>query len=338
MRTRAPLLLLAAFVLAACKGGSSAPTAPATPKPMSVGLVFDIGGRGDNSFNDSAARGIEKAKKELGIAAEELEPGDGADRESALRQLAAKDHALVFGIGFLFTDDVDAVSKDFAQKSFACVDYTLASGKSPPANVAALKFKEEEGSFLVGALAALVSKTGKVGFVGGMEIPLIKKFEAGFEAGVKAVKPDATVIVKYAGVTGDAFKNPAKGKELAIAIYSQGADVIFHASGATGQGVFAAAQEHDKLAIGVDSDQYALAPGHVLTSMVKRVDVAVFETIKAAKSGAFPAGVKTFDLASGGVDYVYDERNKSLIPDDVHAKVEALRAKIVKGEIQVPSE
>ena len=348
MRCPATRLALVAFIafasLASCKGGGDpgaatpSPAVDATAKPLSVGLVYDIGGRGDNSFNDSAARGIEKAKAELGITAEELEPGDGADRESALRQLAAKEHGLVFGIGFLFTDDVDAIAKDFPAKTFACVDYTLGAGKTPPANVAALTFKEEEGSFLVGALAALVSKTDKVGFVGGMEIPLIKKFEAGFRAGVKAVKPEATVIVKYAGVTGEAFKNPAKGKELAIAIYAQGADVIFHASGATGQGVFGAAQEQKKLAIGVDSDQYHLAPGHVLTSMVKRVDVAVFETIKAKKAGTFQPGVRTFDLASGGVDYVYDDRNKALIPDDVRAKVEALRAKIVKGEIQVPSE
>lgn len=302
-----------------------------------MGLVFDIGGRGDNSFNDSAARGIERAKAELGIRAEELEPGDGADRESALRQLAAKEHDLVLGIGFLFTDDVDAVAKDFPQKKFACVDYTTGGGRVPPPNVAALKFKEEEGSFLVGALAALVSKTGKVGFVGGMEMPLIHKFEAGFTAGAKAARPDVQVIVKYAGVSADAFKNPGKGKELAIAIYAQGADVIFHASGATGQGVFAAATERKKLAIGVDSDQHDLAPGHVLTSMVKRVDVALFDTIKAVKDGTFQSGVKTFDLASGGVDYVYDERNKALIPDDVRAKVEALRARIVKGEIQVPS-
>lgn len=341
-RLRLATLALALALAPSCKGGGGSTTAasptPQAPKKYSVGLVFDIGGRGDNSFNDSAARGIERAKAELGIAAEELEPGDGADRESALRQLAAKDHSMVLGIGFLFTDDVDAVSKDFPEKTFACVDYTVTQGKTPPPNVVALKFKEEEGSFLVGALAALVSKTNKVGFVGGMEIPLIKKFEAGFKAGVKAVKPDATVIVKYAGVTGEAFKNPAKGKELSIAIYSQGADVIFHASGATGQGVFAAAQEQKKLAIGVDSDQQSLAPGHVLTSMVKRVDIAVFEAIKAAKAGAPLSGIKTFDLASGGVDYVYDEHNKALIPDDVRARVEELRAKIVKGEIQVPYE
>lgn len=329
------LVLLPALSLGACKNGGGPASAA---RPLSVGLVFDIGGRGDNSFNDSAARGLERAKVELGIAAEELEPGDGADRESALRQLAAKDHALVFGVGFLFTDDLDAVAKDFPGKRFAGVDYTVTPGKMPAPNAVALKFKEEEGSFLVGALAARVSRTGTVGFVGGMEIPLIRKFEAGYRAGVKAVRPDARVIVKYAGVTGEAFKNPAKGKELAIAIYAQGADVIFHASGATGQGVFAAAREQDRLAIGVDSDQHDLAPGHVLTSMVKRVDVAVFETIKALKEGRFEGGVKTFDLASGGVDYVYDDRNRALIPDDVHAQVEALRARIVKGELQVPSE
>ena len=342
----APLLALAlGLSLAACKSGGGesakrdeAQTGEDGAEALSVGLVFDIGGRGDNSFNDSAARGIEKAKAELGITAEELEPGDGADRESALRQLAAKGHDLVFGVGFLFTDDVDTVAKDFPETNFAAVDYTLSPGKTPPANAVALKFKEEEGSFLVGALAALTSKTVKVGFVGGMEIPLIKKFEAGYVAGVKAVRPDAEVIVKYAGVTGDAFKNPAKGKELAIAIYAKGADVIFHASGATGQGVFAAAQENGKLAIGVDSDQHDLAPGHVLTSMVKRVDVAVFETIKAVKDRTFQPGVRTFDLASGGVDYVYDERNRALIPDDVRAKVEALREKIEKGEIRVPAE
>ena len=326
-------IALVSLALASCKTAGD----PAPASGTSVGLVFDIGGRGDNSFNDSAARGIEKAKAELGIAAEELEPGDGADRESALRQLAAKKHELVLGIGFLFTDDVDAVAKDFPHKKFACIDYTTGGDRVVPPNVAALKFKEEEGSFLVGALAALVSKTGTVGFVGGMEIPLIHKFEAGFVAGAKAARPDVKVIVKYAGVTGDAFKNPAKGKELAIAIYSQGADVIFHASGATGQGVFAAAQEQKKLAIGVDSDQYALAPGSVLTSMVKRVDIAVFDTIKSVKDGTFQAGVRTFDLKSGGVDYVYDDRNKALIPDDVRAKVEALRARIVAGEIQVPS-
>ena len=330
MRTR--YLIAFAALVTSCKP-SPAPTAG-----PSVGLVFDIGGRGDNSFNDSADRGLERAKKELGVRGEVLEPGDGADRESALRQLAARDHSLIFGVGFLFTDDITAVAKDFPQKKFACVDYTVGPETQLPPNLVALTFKEEEGSFLVGALAALVSKTHRVGFVGGMEIPLIRKFEAGFRAGAKHADPKAEVLVKYAGVTGDAFKNPAKGKELAIAIYSQGADVIFHASGSTGQGVFGAAQEMKKLAIGVDSDQHALAPGHVLTSMVKRVDVAVFDQVKATLDGKFASGIRTLDLAAGGVDYVYDERNKALIPDDVRARVEVLRAEIIAGRIQVPHE
>ncbi|HVO31435.1 MAG TPA: BMP family ABC transporter substrate-binding protein [bacterium] len=351
MKRRA--LFLAPLLLAACNrpqgttapsptpaaASSSAPsTSPAAPAAVKVGLVFDIGGRGDNSFNDSADRGLERAKKELGAEVEVLEPGDGSDRESALRQLASKNPDVVFGVGFLFTDDVNRVAADFPKVHFACVDYTVDPKKPIPPNVAALKFKEEEGSFLVGALSALVSKTHKVGFVGGMEIPLIKKFEAGFKAGVAAIDPKTGVMVKYAGVTGDAFKNPAKGKELALAIYGQGADVIFHASGSTGQGVFTAAKEQNKLAIGVDSDQQALAPGHVLTSMVKHVDVAVFETVKAAKAGKFQAGVQTFDLKSGGVDYVYDDKNKALIPDAARAKVEELRGKIVGGQIQVPYE
>ncbi|HEY4223876.1 MAG TPA: BMP family ABC transporter substrate-binding protein [Myxococcota bacterium] len=307
---------------------------------LHVGLVFDIGGRGDNSFNDSADRGLTRAKKELGADVEVLEPGDGSDRESALRQLASKKPDIVFGIGFLFTDDVNRVAKDFPQQKFACVDYSLpASGAAAiPPNVEAIEFSEEQGSFLVGALAALTSKTHKVGFVGGMEIPLIKKFEAGFKAGVHAIDPKTEVAVKYAGVTGDAFKNPAKGKELALALYGQGADIIFHASGSTGQGVFTAAQERDKLAIGVDSDQQALAPGHVLTSMVKRVDVAVFDTIKSVKDNTWTGGVHRFDLASDGVAYVYDDKNKALIPDAVHTKLDALKAQIVAGTIKVPYE
>ncbi len=343
-------LFAALLAAAACKsppsppagGGTAAPApaggaADARETPVSVGLVFDIGGRGDNSFNDAADRGLERAKAELGVRTEVLEPGDGADRESALRQLAAKEHDLIVGVGFLFTDDIVQLAKEFPSKRFACVDFTVTPGAEIPPNLVALKFKEEEGSFLVGALAALVSRTGKVGFVGGMEIPLIKKFEAGFKAGVAEVAPAMPVLLKYAGVTGDAFRNPARGKELAIAIYGQGADVIFHASGSTGQGVFAAAKESGRLAIGVDSDQHALAPGHVLTSMVKRVDVAVFEEVRAVKEGRFQGGVRTFDLASGGVDYVYDERNRPQIPDDVRAKVETLRGRIVRGEIQVPS-
>ena len=321
--------------------GDSTKVAGGGAANVKVGLVFDVGGRGDKSFNDSAYAGLERAMKELGIPQENIqyiEPGEGGDRESALRQLAAGPYDVVFGIGFLFSDDVLSVAKDFPAKKFACVDMNVPDAGLPP-NVVALKFREEEGSYLVGALAALVSKTHKLGFVGGMQIPLIKKFEAGYVAGVKKASPETTVDVKYAGVDGSAFKNPAKGKELALAIYNAGADIIYHASGSTGLGVFEAAREKNKLAIGVDSDQQGEMPGRILTSMIKRVDVSVFNTIKDVKDGTFPGGqTHVFGLKDGGVDYVYDAINKAMIPDDVHAKVEELRSQIVSGAITVPSE
>jgi len=300
--------------------------------------VFDIGGRGDKSFNDAAYAGLEQAQKELGIRFTTLETNEGSDREAQLRQLAAGDAKLVFGVGFLFTDDIRALAREFPDKKFACVDYTLTPGDTLPPNLVALKFREEEGSFLVGALAALLSKTGKVGFVGGMEIPLIRKFQAGFTAGVKAVDPNAQVLVKYAGNTGAAFKDPTKGKELALAEYHAGADIIFHASGSTGLGVFEAARELGKLAIGVDSDQYDEAPGAILTSMVKRVDTAVFDTIRDLKDGQWSGGVRDFGLAEHGVSWVYDDRNQALIPDAVKAKVDSLEAAIVAGTLHVPTE
>jgi basic membrane protein A len=300
--------------------------------------VFDVGGRGDKSFNDQAYAGLERAQKELGITFQTLETGEGADREAAMRQLAAGDASLIFGVGFLFTDDIRALALEFPGKHFACVDYTLNEGDTLPPNLVALKFKEEEGSFLVGALAALVSTTGKVGFVGGMQIPLIKKFEAGYVAGVKAVSPRTQVIIKYAGSTGSAFKDPTKGKELALAEYNQGADIIYHASGSTGLGVFEAAREKGRLAIGVDSDQHDEAPENILTSMVKRVDVAVFDTIRETVEGRWSGGVKVFGLADEGVTWVYDDRNKARIPDRAKATVDSLRTEIITGRIVAPSQ
>jgi basic membrane protein A len=249
---------------------------------------------------------------------------------------------LVIGVGFIFSDDITKLAREYPDVSFACVDYALAVDDKgnvipPPANVAALKFREEEGSFLVGALAALVGKSKKVGFVGGMDIPLIHKFEAGYRAGVKQVCPDCQVIAQYAGVTPDAFKNPGKGKELALSQYQSGVNVIFHASGSTGQGVFEAARVMNKLAIGVDADQYDEAPGHILTSMVKGVDASVFNAIERVQNKTFSGGVYSFGLAEGGVGYVYDDRNKSLIPDSVHTRIEQLKQEIIAGKIKVPS-
>ena len=300
--------------------------------------MFDIGGRGDKSFNDAAYAGLERAQKELGIEFQTLETGEGSDREAQMRQLAAGGSQLVFGVGFLFTDDIKSLAKEFPAVKFACIDYTVTPGDTLPPNLAALKFKEEEGSYLVGALAALLSHTGTVGFVGGMQIPLIRKFEAGYIAGVHAVKPADKVISKYAGTTGAAFKDPTKGKELALSEYHQGADIIYHASGSTGLGVFEAARQEKKLAIGVDSDQYDQAPGTVVTSMVKRVDNAVFDCIQKATAGNFESGVQEFGLREKGVGWVFDARNQAQIPAPVKATVDSLEAEIIAGRITVPSQ
>ncbi len=307
---------------------------------LKVGLVFDVGGRGDKSFNDGAYRGLERAKKELSIDFEYIEPGPGADREAALRQLANRENiSLILGIGFIFTDDITNIAKEFPKKKFACVDYTYDSAKVLPANLVALNFKEEEGSFLVGALAALITKTNVIGFIGGMQSPLIKKFEVGYLAGAKYINPNCEVLIGYAGVSGDAFKNPGKGKELALGQYARGADIIYHASGVTGLGVIEAAREKHKLVIGVDSDQYHEAPGYILTSMTKVVDNSVYETIKAVKEEKFHGGRSVmFDLKSKGIDYVYDGNNKNLIPGKIYQKVEEIRNKIIFGDIKVPSQ
>lgn len=301
-----------------------------------VALVYDVGGVGDKSFNDSAYRGLLNARDSLGVEFEDLEPPSGADREASLRVLAAGPARLVFGIGFLFSDDIRAIAEEFPEKHFVCVDYSLREGETLPENLLAIRFREEEGSFLVGALAALVSKSGKVGFVGGMDIPLIHRFEAGYVAGARHVNEEIEVFVSYAGVTGEAFKDPAKGKELATAQYDSGADVIFHAAGATGLGVFEAARRARRWAIGVDSDQHDEAPERVLTSMVKNVDVAVYRAIAEEVDGTFESGVIELGLAENGVGYVYDERHQDRIPDEVRARVESIRDEIVAGEIEVP--
>ncbi|HEY7958150.1 MAG TPA: BMP family ABC transporter substrate-binding protein [Polyangia bacterium] len=333
--------LLFAANLALLVPGAGRSREQAKPGALRVGLVFDVGGRGDKSFNDSAYRGLARAARELGVHAEYVEPGDGSDRESGIRLLAAKGFDLVIGVGFIFSDDLYAVAREYPKTRFACIDYAKFDAHGfvvPPPNMVALKFREEEGSFLVGALAALTARSKVVGFVGGMDIPLIRKFEAGYRAGVAHVCPGCRVLSGYAGVTGDAFKNPAKGKELALAQFAAGADVIFQAAGSTGLGVFEAARQRDKLAIGVDADQYAEAPGHVLTSMTKVVDVAVFDTVRDLQRGIWRGGVRVFGLREGGVDYIYDAHNRALIPDAVRARIEALRAQIIAGAIKVPSE
>jgi basic membrane protein A and related proteins len=312
-----------------------------TDNSVTVGIVLDVGGLGDKSFNDGAYRGAQMAERQLGAKIRLIEPGEGSDREAGLRLLAAEHMDLVIGVGFIFTDDVNQLAKEYPNINFAVVDYAVSTDKDgnplpPPPNVAALKFKEEEGSFLVGALAALDGGSKKVGFVGGMDVPLIQKFEAGYKAGVKYVCPDCTVISQYAGVTPEAFRNPGKGKELALNQYQQGVNIIYHASGSTGLGVFEAARQTGKLAIGVDADQYSEAPGRVLTSMVKGIDVAVLDVIARTKNHTFKGGIFTYGLAQNGVGYVYDEHNRALIPDSIHTRLEQIKAEIIAGKIKVP--
>ncbi|MFN8581215.1 MAG: BMP family ABC transporter substrate-binding protein [Gemmatimonadaceae bacterium] len=309
---------------------------------VKVGIVFDLGGRGDKSFNDGAYLGAERAQRELGADVRFVEPGEGSDREAGLRVLAAEGMDLVIGVGFIFSDDLAQLANEYPNTKFAGVDYAVATdakGNSvqPPSNLAALKFREEEGSFLVGALAALVGGSKKLGFVGGMDFPLIHKFEAGYRAGVHAVCADCDVIAQYAGVTPEAFRNPGKGQELALSQYQSGVNVIFQASGSTGLGVFEAARRRGKLAIGVDADQYSEAPGYILTSMVKGVDQAVFDAIRQVKDKTFRGGIYQLGLAEHGVNYIYDAHNKGLIPDSVRARVEALRQDVIAGRIKVPS-
>jgi basic membrane protein A len=320
----------------------SGATVAATGPGLDIGIVFDVGGRGDKSFNDGAYLGGVRAARDLGARVRYVEPGEGSDRESGLRLLAAEGMDLVIGVGFIFSDDINVLAKEYPKTKFADVDYSVpldtAGNPLPmPANLVALKFREEQGSFLVGAMAALVGKSKKVGFIGGMDIALIHKFEAGYRAGVKYVCPDCQVIAQYAGATPEAFRNPGRGKELALSQYAQGVNVIFQAAGSTGLGVFEAARSANKLAIGVDADQYKEAPGHILTSMVKGIDESVYQTIKRVKDGTFKGGIEEFGLAEKGVAYIYDANNKALIPDDVHKRLLEIEAEIVAGRITVPS-
>ncbi len=317
------------------RGRAAVPRRDTASAPVArIGLVFDVGGRGDKSFNDAAFDGVARAERELGVEASYLEPASTEDREAALRLFAARGFDLVIGVGFIFSSDVDAVAAAYPNVHFACVDYAPSPSGVPP-NVAALAFREEEGSFLVGAVAGLLSKTGHVGFVGGMAGPLIRKFEVGYAEGVKAACPTCVVHAGYAGATPDAFRDPARGKALANAQIAAGSDVVYHAAGASGHGVFEAAKDARALAIGVDADQHDEMPGTVVTSMVKRGDVAVFEIVKEAAEKRFSPGMRVFGLREGGVDYVHEGPHAAGIPDDVKRKVEALRDAVVRGDVRV---
>jgi basic membrane protein A len=298
---------------------------------IKVGLVLDKGGKDDKSFNSSAFEGATKAQKELGIELKYVEATDNNSLEVLHRNFAQKKYDLIIGIGFAQTDAIKKVAALFPQTQFAIVD-----GEIKADNVRSLLFEEHEGSFLVGAAAAIKSKTGVVGFIGGMDIPMIRRFQKGYEAGVKYVNPKAKVINNYIGVTGEAWNNPAKAKEMALSQFGQKADVIFHAAGASGSGLFDAAAQKKIFAIGVDSNQNWMKPGVVLTSMLKRVDVAVFDTIKASIDKKFKAGVVRFGLKDSGVDWSLDSNNEKLWSNDEKAKLANIKKLIVSKKISVP--
>lgn len=298
---------------------------------LKIGLVLDKGGKDDKSFNSAAYEGAKKAEKELGIELKYVEATDNNSLETLHRNFAQKKYDLIIGIGFAQTDAVKKAAALFPETKFAIVD-----GEVSAKNVRSLLFEEHEGSYLVGAAAAMKSKSGVVGFIGGMDIPLIRRFQKGFEAGVKSINPKGKVLVSYIGVTGEAWNNPAKAKEIALSQISQKADVIFHAAGASGAGLFDAAADKKVYAIGVDSNQNWVKPGVVLTSMLKKVDVAVFETIKSVKEAKFTAGVNRFGLKDGGIDWALDSNNKSLWSAAEIEKLSQVKKSIVTGKVSVP--
>jgi len=294
-------------------------------------VVFDMGGKFDKSFNEGAWNGVKKFADETGVQVMEFEVTNETQREQAMRRMVSRGATLVLGIGFAQADAIDAVAADNPDVKFAIIDVSWL--KRP--NLLQYAFKEHEGSYLMGVAAALTSKTGKVGFVGGMDVPLIRKFACGYVQGAKAAREGVEVFQAMTGTTPTAWNDPTKGGELAQSQFDRGADVVYHAAGATGLGVIRAAADAGKLAIGVDSNQNGVAPGKVLTSMLKRVDVAAYDSLKSAKDGTFKAGVHVLGIAEGGIDWAVDEYNKPLLTPAVIKAVEEARSKIGNGEIKV---
>src|SRR5499426_375063 len=323
-----------------------------------VGIVFDIGGKDDRSFNAAAWAGVKCAetgltpdgkascgRPPLGIVVRDVEPGNPVSIEPAMRAFAERGYDLVIGVGFAQGPIMQKVATDYPNIQFAIIDGVIfeADGKTPKSNVASLVFKEHEGSYLVGLIAGMTSKTGTLGFIGGMDIGLIHRFEGGYEQGAKAANPKIQVIQNYVGVTDAAWNNPGKGKEIALAQINKGADVIFTAAGNSGLGAFDAVEQSGKDAtgrashfvIGVDSNQNMVKPGFVLTSMVKRVDNAVYDIIKDVVNNRFSPGTHVFGLDKDGVGYAMDDFNKDLVSPDALQEAEAAKKKIIDGEIKV---
>jgi len=293
-------------------------------------IVFDIGGKFDKSFNESMYNGAEKFKAESGIAYGEFEIANEAQREQAIRNFADQGYSPIIAAGFAQASAVEKVAKEYPDLKFAIVDMVV-----DLPNVQSIVFKEHEGSYLVGMMAGMASKSGTVSFVGGMDIPLIRKFACGYAQGVKAAKADAKIIQNMTGDTGAAWNDPVKGGEITKGQMSQGSDVVYAAAGATGLGVLKAAAEGGALSIGVDANQNYLYPGKVLTSMMKRVDVAVYNVMKSGKDGTFKPGIQALGLAEGGVSYAMDDNNKALVSPEMLAAVEKAKADIISGAVKV---
>ena len=328
------LLCVLPLLLAGCGGHSSAAT---DAGKIRVGIVFDIGGKDDRSFNAAAWQGVQRAAKDFPIVLRDIEPGTPNAIEPAMRAFAERGFDLIIGVGFAQAPIMEQVAKDYPNIQFAIID-----GVSELPNVASLVFKEHEGSYLVGMLAAKTSKTGTIGFLGGMDIGLIHRFAKGYEEGAQAVNPNIRVVQNYVGVTDGAWNNPGKGKELSLAQIQKGADVIFTAAGNSGLGAFDAVEQQGKqngrathFVIGVDSNQNMVKPGFVLTSMVKRVDNVVYNIVQDVVNGRFSPGLHVFGLDKDGVGYAMDEFNRDLITPEMIEHAEAAKKKIIAGEIKV---
>ncbi len=318
-----PTLLLSAVAAALFAAGVHA----AEIKPA---VIYDMGGKHDKSFNESAYTGAEKFKTDTAVEFVDFEIQNDQQREQAMRNFARRGYGPIIAIGFSQASALEKVAKEFPDTQFAIVDSVV-----DLPNVRSILFKEQEGSYLVGMLAAMASKTGKIGFVGGMDIPLIRKFSCGYAQGGKSVKADLEVFENMTGTTGAAWNDPTKGGELAKSQFGRGADVVYHAAGGTGIGVLQAAADDGKLGIGVDSNQNGLHPGSVLTSMMKRVDNAVYKTFDDAKNDAWTAGSYSLGLKEDGVGWALDDSNKDLITAEMKAAVEEATKKIASGEIEV---
>lgn len=315
---------------AAALAGALLLAAPAARAQAQPAVVYDAGGKFDKSFNEAAYNGMERFRKETGGSYLEFEIANDTQREQAFRRMAQKGANPIIGIGFTQASALEKVAKEFPQLKFAIVDMVV----NLP-NVQSVVFKEQEGSFLAGMAAAMASRSGKVGFIGGMDVPLIRRFQCGYEQGAKHANPKAETLSNMTGTTPAAWSDPTRGGELARNQFSRGVDVIFAAAGGTGVGVYQAAKDQGRLAIGVDSNQNHLHPGTMLTSMMKRVDVAVFSISKAVKDGSWKPGVQVLGLKENGVALAMDEHNAKLVTPEMKKKLDAAQADIVAGRIKV---